>query len=112
LSLGIIIFDPIIVKVLDPGLKYPLTFDALNILALGMIPMAPIIFLANLLVFLQGEKFDLLVVAVTSSLSILMYFIIIPEFGLTGTSWLRVGILTLDISLKLFFVYKLAGKLA
>jgi hypothetical protein len=112
LSITILIFDPIIIQVLDPNLKYPLTFDALSIMALGMIPMAPIIFLANLLVFLHGEKFDLLVVAVTSSLSILMYFLIIPEFGLVGASWLRVGILSLDICLKFFFVYKLTGKLA
>lgn len=104
-ALAIYLFGPVIIYIIAD--QYPLAYEALPILALGMIPFTLQIYFGLHLVFLNGEKSDLISHLITFVVAMILYYFLIGQFGLYGAAWSTVAIYSIKACLKLFFYYKL-----
>jgi O-antigen/teichoic acid export membrane protein len=110
LTLGMIIFGPLVIWLVDAGGKYQSAYSTLPILSLGMLPFTTVIFLANLIVFLGGEKYELYGTSILAVIGLGLYFALIPQYGIYGASWATVIVFFIDLFLKLYFITKVLPK--
>ena len=110
LTLGMLVFGPLILWLVDSQNKYASALQILPILSLGMLPFTPVIFLANLIVFLNGEKYELYGTSILAVFGLSLYFLLIPSYGIFGAAWATVAIFFLDLILKVFFIAKILNQ--
>ena len=109
-SLAILVIGPYVLSFIDIENKYSLAWDILPLLALVQIPMMISFFMGHIVVFLNGEKFVLLVTILISILVNSSYFILIPQYGVWGAAWSTlIGFIT-EVIIWSFVIYYLAKK--
>jgi O-antigen/teichoic acid export membrane protein len=104
LTLGMLIFGPLIIWLVDSQNKYSSALQVLPIFSLGMLPFTTVIFFAHLMVFLNGEKYELYGTSILAVFGLILYFLWIPGFGIFGAAWATVAIFFLDLIIKIFFL--------
>jgi O-antigen/teichoic acid export membrane protein len=103
-TLVIFLFGPFIIRLLDPSLKYELALQALPILALSMVPMTPMLFFTNLIIFHGGEKYELLSTVAAAVVGTILYIVLISQIGLVGASLAKLGIYAFELAIKTYFL--------
>ncbi len=105
-SIGLFLIGPFIIRFIDVSNKYPLVFDILPILSLGVIPLSIVLFLGYMIVFYGGEKYELLNYIITSFLGLILYFWLIPIYGGIGAAFATVCIFGIDMTTKIVLIQK------
>lgn len=106
LTIGTLLFGPLIIWLIDTQGKYMSAYQVLPILSLGILPFTVVIFLANLIIFLNGEKYELYGTAILAVIGLSLYFLLIPTGGVYGASWASVLVFFADLALKFYFLAK------
>jgi O-antigen/teichoic acid export membrane protein len=107
LTLGMLVFGPLIIWLVDSQNKYGSALQVLPIFSLGMIPFTPVVFFAHLIVFLNGEKYELYTTTILAIIGLILYFLWIPSFGIFGAAWATVTIFFIDLIVKIFFLQRI-----
>ncbi len=110
LTIGMLFFGPLILQLVDTQNKYSSALQILPILSLGMLPFTPVIFFANLIVFLNGEKYELYGTSILAVFGLGLYFLLIPNYGIFGAAWATVAIFFTDLLLKIFFITRILSQ--
>jgi O-antigen/teichoic acid export membrane protein len=110
LTIGMLLFGPLIVWLIDSTGKYQSAYRVLPIFSLGMLPYTLVLFLANLIIFLNGEKYELYGSIILAIFGLGLYFWLIPSGGIFGAAWATVMIFFLDLILKIFFLRMVLDK--
>lgn len=97
--LGMIIFGPIILNIIDKDSLYPLAFDILPIISLFIITNSIAGLLAYITIFFDREKYNLIAVFGQAVLSIILYTLLVPRFGTFGAAWALVALSVFDLVL-------------
>jgi len=106
LTIGTLLFGPLIIWLIDTQGKYMSAYQVLPILSLGILPFTVVIFLANLIIFLNGEKYELYGTTILAVIGLSLYFLLIPKGGVYGASWASVLVFFIDLALKFYFLKK------
>ena len=108
---GMNLFGPLIIRIIDPLSKYPQAILSLQILSFSLLP-APINFLIGYtLHFTGGEKYDFLSYIIILSSGILMYVLLIPAFGFVGAALATSLIYCVELFTKVFVLISQKAKL-
>jgi O-antigen/teichoic acid export membrane protein len=108
-SLSVIsyLLSPIALRVLGASVKYPLSLEIMPILIIGIVAVSANTLLANLVVFLNHEKYELIGGVIMAVITVSGYVITIPNYGAYGAAWVTVVTTFFDlIVLKLYFIFK------
>lgn len=105
------LFAPLGLRLVEPKmLFFDESMQALPALNLALIIYFGNIFLSNLIVFANGEKYTLYMTILVGILAFYLYFTLIPKFLIYGAAWSTVGFYFFDFLLKLLVVYFLYKK--
>jgi O-antigen/teichoic acid export membrane protein len=94
ITVGIWIFSSLGLRIID-----------LRVLAIGITFLSPVWLLSNLIVFLNGEKYEFLSTIIAAITGLTLYVIWIPRYELIGAAWATVFTLVVDFMTKSFFAY-------
>jgi O-antigen/teichoic acid export membrane protein len=104
--IGLNIFGPYIIGIIDTSLKYPLALELLPILSLALLPMSILGYLGSMIVFYGGEKQDFVSYIVIAICGLTLYSTLIPFYGALGASISTVLIYVIDVFIKLVLIKK------
>jgi O-antigen/teichoic acid export membrane protein len=108
ISIGLFFVGPFIISLVDPTLRYPDAVPSLLILCFGLATVFPTSFLANLLIFNDGEKTEFAGIIVITLISLVGYAILIPMYGAIGAALATSLYLTIDLIIKTISVLRLS----
>ncbi len=112
ITIGIIVFAPLGLFLIDPQGRYPLELgiDYLSILAFSMIGYPISLFFSHLLIFGHKEKYEFLSTFLVAVWGLSLYFIFIPNFIGYGAAWATVAIHIFDMFVKLALLLRMNFK--
>jgi O-antigen/teichoic acid export membrane protein len=102
--------SPFLIKIIDPDLKYPQVTAAAPILILTIVPMFLVFFFSLLTIFMSGEKYELYSTAIVLLVTVSLYLILIPRYGIYGASLATLLGFSMDMLTKMFFFLKVSQK--
>jgi O-antigen/teichoic acid export membrane protein len=112
LWLGVVIFGSVAVWLIDTQNKYQQTIQVLPILAISLIFICPMLVFKDTTIFLGKEKYDLITTALTATLAVSLYLILIPNFGIQGAAYATIISYSFDLIIKAFLLNHTLKKLS
>jgi O-antigen/teichoic acid export membrane protein len=104
-GLGLFIFGPFAIRLIDPDLLYPEAIPALRLIAIIHIPQSIMYMTTVLNVLYDGERFDMYASIVLAILAITLYVTLIPLYGLYGGIIALISVFTVDFFIKFGIFY-------
>jgi O-antigen/teichoic acid export membrane protein len=101
--LVMLVISPIFINIIDPTLKYPLAMNVLPFLTVPILLLFFIHFFLLLTIFMDGEKYELIGTSIILCVTVLLYFVLIPPFGIYGAGIATLGGYICDVSVKTYF---------
>jgi len=102
--IGLFIFGPFALRLVDPNLVYPLAIPALQILALASIPQSIMYLTSTLNILYDGEKFELIASIILATTAMILYSVLIRMYGIYGAVWALTIMYSFDFVIKLYFL--------
>ncbi len=96
---GMVVFGPIILKLIDKEGLYPVEFEVLPILSIFVIFNSLAALMTYITIFYDKEKYNFIAVAIQAILAPILYLAFIPQFGAVGASWAIVILSIIDFFL-------------
>ena len=105
--IGMIIFGPIILGLIDKNNLYPIEYDILPILSLFIIFNSIAALFTYITIFFDKEKYNFIAVAIQTILTPVLYLLFVPQFGAIGASWAIVILSVIDlVFLRSYFLWR------
>ncbi len=110
LSIGIALFGWLAIWLIDSQNKYNQTAQILPLLGISLVFICPMLIFKDTTIFLGKEKYDLITTALTATLAVILYIILIPNFGLNGAVIATIISYLFDLIIKAFVLNWLLKK--
>jgi len=107
ITIGVLLFGPILLSIIDPNNFYPKSYTVLPILAVAAFINPIVVTLAQFIIFMKnGEKYELAASVILMIVALVGYWVLIPQFGIIGASLATLIALVFDVFLKIYFLSK------
>ncbi len=106
----VVVISPLLIRLIDKDLKYPLALSSAPIILLALAPLFFIYLFSLLTMFMNGEKYEMYGTMIILFFTTILYVTLIPRFGIVGASFATLGGFVVDLCVKIYFFSKSFGE--